>query len=83
MIRSVVPTMSMTSKLSGLKDGDLSEKELLLMTQGTLEVVISSWSIEDNTGFVMTDGIPFLGNLTVSRAASLLGMVIRSYFGEA
>ena len=45
-IRAVVPTVSMTSKLGGLKDGDLSEKELISMTQEALKVTISSWSVE-------------------------------------
>lgn len=51
MIGFVVQTVSVTSELSGLQDGDLSEKELISMTQDALKVVASRWSVEDNTGF--------------------------------
>lgn len=50
MLRFVVPTVNVTSELSGLQDGDLSEKELISMTQEALKVIISRWSIEDNPG---------------------------------
>lgn len=52
MIRSAVPTVSVTSELSDLKDGDVSEKELISMTPEALEVIISGWSVENNIGLL-------------------------------
>lgn len=54
--------MRVVSELSGLKDGHLSEEELMSMTREAGKAVTSRRSVEKGWALVVTEGLSPLGD---------------------